>query len=57
FNNAFPHSDTLNGLQVGWMGDVYQSVRLISYLLYSNANISDSDDVGASAVIEIPYSL
>ncbi|EOH3243321.1 hypothetical protein ACN2YB_005048, partial [Klebsiella pneumoniae] len=41
----------------GWSGDVYQSVRLNTSLWYTNANHSDSDDVGASAGIEIPFSL
>ena len=56
-NKAFPHSDTLKGVQLGWSGDVYQSVRLNTSLWYTNANNSDSDDVGASAGIEIPFSL
>ncbi|MCP5810300.1 capsule assembly Wzi family protein, partial [Klebsiella pneumoniae] len=53
----FPHADTLKGVQLGWSGDVYQSVRLNTSLWYTNANNSDSDDVGASAGIEIPFSL
>ncbi|HDY7212881.1 TPA: capsule assembly Wzi family protein, partial [Klebsiella pneumoniae] len=57
FNKVFPHSDTLKGVQLGWSGDVYQSVRLNTSLWYTNANNSDSDDVGASAGIEIPFSL
>ncbi|EPY1263430.1 capsule assembly Wzi family protein, partial [Klebsiella pneumoniae] len=56
-NKAFPHADTLKGVQLGWSGDVYQSVRLSTSLWYTNANNSDSDDVGASAGIEIPFSL
>lgn len=56
-NKAFPHADTLKGVQLGWSGDVYQSVRLNTSLWYTNANNSDSDDVGASAGIEIPFSL
>ncbi|MCS5780711.1 capsule assembly Wzi family protein [Klebsiella pneumoniae subsp. pneumoniae] len=48
-NKAFPQADTLKGLQVGWSGDVYQSVRLNTSLWYTDANNSDSDDVGASA--------
>ncbi len=56
-NKAFPQSDTLKGVQLGWSGDVYQSVRLNTSLWYTNANNSDSDDVGASAGIEIPFSL
>nr|WP_323809117.1 hypothetical protein [Klebsiella pneumoniae] len=49
--------DTLKGVQLGWSGDVYQSVRLNTSLWYTNANNSDSDDVRASAGIEIPFSL
>ncbi|HBQ7654371.1 capsule assembly Wzi family protein [Klebsiella sp. CN_Kp105] len=57
YNKAFPHTDTLKGVQMGWSGDVYQSVRLNTSLWYTNANNSDSDDVGASAGIEIPFSI
>ncbi|MBL1627328.1 capsule assembly Wzi family protein, partial [Klebsiella pneumoniae] len=56
-NKALPHSETWKGVQLGWSGDVYQSVRLNTSLWYTNANHSDSDDVGASAGIEIPFSL
>ena len=56
-NGAFPHSETLIGVQLGWSGDLYQSIRLNTSLWYTNANNSDSDDVGASAGIEIPFSL
>ncbi len=34
-NKAFPHSDTLKGVQLGWSGDVYQSVRLNTSLWYT----------------------
>lgn len=56
-NKAFPHADTLKGVQLGWSGDVYQSVRVKTSLWYTDANNSDSDDVGGSAEIEIPFSL
>ena len=56
-NKAFPQSDTLKGVQLGWSGDVYKSVRLNTSLWYTDADNSDSDDVGASAGIEIPFNL
>lgn len=56
-NKAFPHSDTLKGVQLGWSGDVYQSVRLNTSLWYTDNDHSTADDVGASAGIEIPLSL
>ena len=56
-NKAFPRSDTLKGVQLGWSGDVYKSVRLNTSLWYTDADNSDSDDVGASAGIEIPFNL
>lgn len=56
-NKSFPHSDTLKGVQLGWSGDVYKTVRLNTSLWYTDADHSDSDDVGASAGIEIPFSL
>lgn len=56
-NKAFPQSDTLKGVQLGWSGDVYKSVRLNTSLWYTGADNSDSDDVGASAGIEIPFNL
>ncbi|WP_228291783.1 hypothetical protein, partial [Klebsiella aerogenes] len=40
-----------------WSGDVYKSVRLNTNLWYTDADNSDRDDVGASAGIEIPFSL
>ncbi|PLL18869.1 capsule assembly Wzi family protein, partial [Klebsiella michiganensis] len=56
-NKAFPQSDTLKGVQLGWSGDVYKSVRLITSLWYTDAENSDSNDVGASAGVEIPFDL
>lgn len=56
-NKAFPHADTLKGVQLGWSGDMYKSVRLNTILWYTDANHSASDDVGASAGIEIPFNL
>ena len=55
-NKAFP-ADTFERSTAGLERDVIQSVRLNTSLWYTNANNSDSDDVGASAGIEIPFSL
>jgi hypothetical protein len=56
-NHAFPHADTLKGVQLGWGGDVYRSVRLNLGLWYTDANHSDSNDVGASAQLDVPLNL
>lgn len=56
-NKAFPYSDTLKGVQLGWSADVYKSVRLNTSLWYTDAEHNDSDDIGASAGIEIPFNL
>ncbi|OVH32598.1 hypothetical protein B8002_09675 [Klebsiella pneumoniae] len=55
--SAWEEMTCLFAPSLGWSGDVYQSVRLNTSLWYTNANNSDSDDVGASAGIEIPFSL
>ena len=56
-NRAFPHADTLKGVQVGWGGDVYKSVRLNLGTWYTDANHNDNNDLGASAALEIPFNL
>lgn len=56
-NKAFPHDDTLKGVQLGWSGDVMPTVRLSTSVWYTDANHSDSDDLGASMGIELPFSL
>ncbi|EHQ8971440.1 MULTISPECIES: capsule assembly Wzi family protein [Enterobacteriaceae] len=56
-NKAFPRADTLKGVQLGWSGDIYKSVRLNTGLWYTDANHSNSDDAGVSAGIEIPFNL
>lgn len=56
-NKAFPHADTLKGVQLGWSGDVMPTVRLSTSVWYTDANHSDSDDLGASMGIELPFSL
>jgi hypothetical protein len=56
-NKAFPHADKLKGVQLGWGGDVYRSVRLNLGLWYTDANKSDSNYVGASAQLDIPLNL
>ncbi|MFC6378013.1 capsule assembly Wzi family protein [Tatumella terrea] len=56
-NRAFPHADTLKGVQAGWSGDVYKSVRLNLGTWYTDANHNDNNDLGASAALEIPFNL
>ena len=56
-NKAFPHADTLKGVQLGWSGDAMPTVRLSTSVWYTDANHSDSDDLGASMGIELPFSL
>jgi hypothetical protein len=56
-NKAFPHADTLKGVQLGWSGDVMPTVHLSTSVWYTDANHSDSDDLGASMGIELPFRL
>lgn len=56
-NKAFPYSDKLKGVQLGWSDDVYKSLRFKSSLWYTDASHSDANDLGASAGIEIPLNL
>ena len=56
-NKAFPNSDTLKGVQLGWSSDVYKSTRLNTSLWYTDADKSQHDDVGISAALEIPFTL
>lgn len=56
-NYAFPHADTLKGVQLGWGGDVYKSVRLNLLSWYTDANHNDNNDLGASASLEVPFNL
>ncbi|MCL9667443.1 capsule assembly Wzi family protein [Rosenbergiella epipactidis] len=56
-NRTFPRADTLKGVTLGWSGDIYKSVRLNLATWYTDANHNDSDDLGASAAIEIPFQL
>lgn len=53
-NQAFPRSDTLTGLQLGWSGDVYRSARLKVGVWYTEANHSDND-AGLGVGAEIPF--
>lgn len=53
-NRAFPQSDTLTGLQLGWSGDVYRSARLKVGVWYTEANQSDND-AGLGVGAEIPF--
>ncbi|MBS0876908.1 capsule assembly Wzi family protein [Tatumella sp. JGM100] len=56
-NRAFPHADTLKGVQLGWGGAVYKSVRLNLSSWYTDASHNDNNDLGASAALEIPFQL
>ena len=53
-NHAFPRSDTLTGLQLGWSGDVYRSVRVKVGVWYTEADKSDND-AGVGVGGEIPF--
>ncbi|TDN51523.1 capsule assembly Wzi family protein [Scandinavium goeteborgense] len=53
-NMAFPRSDTLKGIQLGWESDVYKAIHLSGVLWFTDAN---KNDTGASLNIELPFSL
>jgi len=53
-NRAFPQSDTLTGIQLGWNGAVYQAARLKLGLWYTEASHSDND-AGVSVGAEVPF--
>lgn len=56
-NRLFPHADTLKGVSLGWGSDIYRSVRLNLATWYTNADHNDSDDLGISAGVEVPFNL
>lgn len=53
-NKAFPRSDTLKGIELGWGYDFDSQIRLNTYLWYTDSRHSTLDDVGASLGVEIP---
>ncbi|MWL97009.1 capsule assembly Wzi family protein [Escherichia coli] len=56
-NKVFPHSDRLKGIELGWRGDVYHSIRLNSSLWFIRARHSKHDNAGVGVGIEIPFNL
>lgn len=56
-NKVFPRSDRLKGIELGWHGDVYQSIRLSASLWFIRARHSEHDNAGVGAGIEIPLRL
>lgn len=53
-NRAFPQSDTLTRIQLGWNGAVYQAARLKLALWYTEASHS-VDDAGVGVGAEVPF--
>lgn len=56
-NQAFPRSDTLKGIELGWGYDFQNRVKLDTRVWYTDSNHSISDDVGAGLGIEVPIDL
>ncbi|MEH2922571.1 capsule assembly Wzi family protein [Samsonia erythrinae] len=56
-NKAFPRSDTLKGIELGWGYDFDSKAKLDTNVWYTDSNHSTSDDVGAGVSIEIPINL
>lgn len=56
-NRAFPRSDTLKGIELGWGYDFDSKVKLDTMAWYTDSNHGTSDDVGAGIGIEIPINL
>ncbi|CAE1150869.1 capsule assembly Wzi family protein [Serratia rhizosphaerae] len=56
-NQAFPRSDTLKGIQLGWGYDFDSQVKFDTSLWYTDNNNSTADDVGAGISLEVPINL
>ena len=56
-NQAFPRSDTLKGIQLGWGYNFDSQVKFDSSLWYTDNNHSTADDVGAGISLEVPINL
>ncbi|WP_413514379.1 capsule assembly Wzi family protein [Serratia proteamaculans] len=56
-NKAFPKSDTLKGIQLGWGYNFDSQVKFDTSLWYTDNNASTADDVGAGISFEVPINL
>ncbi|MNW07927.1 hypothetical protein D3C71_2046220 [compost metagenome] len=56
-NHAFPKSDTLKGIQLGWGYNFDSQVKFDTSLWYTDNNASTADDVGAGISFEVPINL
>ncbi|AMH00263.1 hypothetical protein BSQ98_24520 [Serratia liquefaciens] len=56
-NQAFPKSDTLKGIQLGWGYNFDSQVKFDTSLWYTDNNASTADDVGAGISFEVPINL
>ncbi len=56
-NQAFPKSDTLKGIQLGWGYNFASQVKFDTSLWYTDNNASTADDVGAGISFEVPINL
>ncbi|WP_231604324.1 capsule assembly Wzi family protein [Brenneria goodwinii] len=56
-NKAFPQSDTLKGVELGWGYDFQSKVKFDTSVWYTDSNNSSSDDLGAGLSVEIPINL
>lgn len=56
-NQAFPKSDTLKGIQLGWGYTFTHQVKFDTSLWYTDNNNSTADDVGAGVSMAVPINL
>ncbi len=56
-NRAFPRSDTLKGIQLGWGYTFPSQVKFDTSLWYTDSDHSTADDVGAGVSFEVPINL
>jgi len=56
-NQAFPKSDTLKGIQLGWGYTLDSQIKFDTSLWYTDNNASTADDVGAGISFEVPINL
>ncbi|WP_140920549.1 capsule assembly Wzi family protein [Limnobaculum xujianqingii] len=56
-NHAFPRSDTLKGIELGWGYNFDSKVRLNTYIWYTDSDHNSQDNIGAKLGVEIPINL
>ncbi|OAT26286.1 putative K30 capsule biosynthesis protein [Buttiauxella ferragutiae ATCC 51602] len=53
-NQAFPHSDTLKGLELGWQTPLYKQITLNSGVGYTQGSSTKESELGVTFAFELP---